>query len=281
MKKLLFYTLTGAALLTTAGSPMTAQARTSQASYTTLKNGNCMILSGTVNEACDLEEILSKLKQEFANGNWNVCLPGGMYPGMYPGTNLPDTELPDNDSSAPDADLPDNDISTPDTSLPGNDSSTPDVNLPGNDSSDTDTNLPDTEESNPETELPGDQELSFAEQVVALVNQERAKAGLAELTLDKEIEAAALIRSKEIQQSFSHTRPNGSSFATVLKEQNISYRTAGENIAWGQRSPEAVMEAWMNSDGHRANILSPNFTKIGVGHIVINGTNYWTQLFTG
>lgn len=124
-------------------------------------------------------------------------------------------------------------------------------------------------------------EATFAEQVVALVNKERVKAGLNEVTLDKTIESAALIRAKEIVQSFSHTRPNGSNFSTVLKEQGITYRGAGENIAWGQTSPEAVMEAWMNSEGHRANILNRNFTKIGVGHYQnTKGTNYWAQLFT-
>ena len=74
---------------------------------------------------------------------------------------------------------------------------------------------------------------------------------------------------------------DGSSFATALKEQNVSYRSAGENIAWGQKTPEQVMEAWMNSDGHRANILNAKFTKIGVGQYRdAAGRNYWVQLFT-
>ena len=149
------------------------------------------------------------------------------------------------------------------------------------------TELPDIEDSKPEvtvtpTPMPEDTlETTFAEQVVKLVNQERIKAGLNEVTLDKTIENAALIRAKEITQSFSHTRPNGSNFSTVLKEQGITYKGAGENIAWGQNSPEEVMKAWMNSQGHRANILNPNFTKIGVGHYQnAKGTNYWAQLFT-
>lgn len=121
---------------------------------------------------------------------------------------------------------------------------------------------------------------SLAHQVVRLVNEERAKAGLPALAIDVNTEAAALVRAKEIKQSFSHTRPNGTQFATALKEQGVNYRGAGENIAWGQRTPKAVMQAWMNSDGHRANILNPKFTKIGVGHYQdANGTNYWTQLF--
>ena len=99
--------------------------------------------------------------------------------------------------------------------------------------------------------------------------------------VDTNVEAAAQVRAKEITQSFSHTRPNGSQFSTALQEQGASYRGAGENIAWGQKSPEAVMRAWMNSDGHRANILNAKFTKIGVGYYQdVNGTNYWTQLYT-
>ncbi len=124
-------------------------------------------------------------------------------------------------------------------------------------------------------------ELSYAQQVVKLVNEERAKNGLSALTIDKSVESAALVRSKEIEKSFSHTRPNGSSFSTALKEQGVGFMGAGENIAWGQKSPEEVMNGWMNSEGHRANILNPKFTKIGVGYYKnSNGTNYWTQLFT-
>lgn len=94
--------------------------------------------------------------------------------------------------------------------------------------------------------------------------------------------AAAQVRAVECEQSFSHTRPNGTSFSTALKEQGVSYRRAGENIAWGQRSPEEVVNAWMNSEGHRANIMNSNFTKIGVGYYQnANGVKYWSQLFIG
>lgn len=124
--------------------------------------------------------------------------------------------------------------------------------------------------------------LSYAQRVVQLVNQEREKAGLQPLSISRSAEAAALIRSKEIENSFSHTRPNGSSFSTALKEQGVSYRSSGENIAWGQKTPEQVMQGWMNSPGHRANILNANFTAIGVGYYRnAAGVNYWTQLFIG
>jgi uncharacterized protein YkwD len=122
--------------------------------------------------------------------------------------------------------------------------------------------------------------LSYAEQVVVLVNQERAAYGLQALRLSASVTDAAMIRAKEIQSVFSHTRPNGSSFGTALKESQVSYRGAGENIAYGQPSAKAVVDAWMNSEGHRANILNADFTTIGVGHLQNGGTNYWVQLFT-
>lgn len=126
----------------------------------------------------------------------------------------------------------------------------------------------------------GSMQGDFASQVAALVNAERAKYGLSALTVDTKVQQAALVRAKETAQSFSHTRPNGSSFSTVLTEAGVSYRTAGENIAYGQSTPQQVMNAWMNSSGHRANILNANYTTIGVGYTVINGTAYWAQLFT-
>lgn len=121
---------------------------------------------------------------------------------------------------------------------------------------------------------------SFANQVLQLVNVERSKAGLSKLTMDTTLSAAAQKRAVEIETSFSHTRPNGTKFSTVLAEYGISYRTSGENLAYGQRSPEEVVNGWMNSPGHRANILNGNFNKIGIGVHSSNGTIYWSQLFT-
>lgn len=160
----------------------------------------------------------------------------------------------------------------------------PPAGIPDTDTPDTDTTpeieRPETEK--PEVDTPENNEtLSYMEQVVSLVNKERAKGGLAPLTMDIKISAAAQVRAKECEQSFSHTRPDGRNFATALKEQEVSYRRAGENIAWGQRSPEEVVNAWMSSKGHRANIMNANFTKIGVGYYQnARGTNYWCQLFT-
>jgi uncharacterized protein YkwD len=122
---------------------------------------------------------------------------------------------------------------------------------------------------------------SYASQVLQLVNKERAKEGLSALTTNTTLTSAADKRAKETFQSFSHTRPDGTSFSTVLKEFNISYRAAGENIAYGQKTPQEVVTGWMNSPGHRANIMNKNFGKIGIGvYKASNGRIYWSQLFT-
>lgn len=139
--------------------------------------------------------------------------------------------------------------------------------------------LPDNQE--PGTEAAPEDVHPYVLQILNLVNAERSKAGLSELKLDADVTAAANVRAKEIRQSFSHTRPNGTSFSSALTEQGISYRRSGENIAWGQKTPEQVMNGWMNSNGHRANILNANFENIGIGYYQdANGTNYWVQLFT-
>lgn len=119
-----------------------------------------------------------------------------------------------------------------------------------------------------------------AEAVASLVNAARRDAGLSELELDADLCAAAQARAQEIAQSFSHTRPDGSSCFTILEEFGISYRAAGESIAMGQRTPEEVMDGWMNSSGHRANILNGTFTSIGVGYYVDGaGAAHWVQIF--
>jgi len=115
---------------------------------------------------------------------------------------------------------------------------------------------------------------------VDLVNKERAAYGLNALSQDPSLQAAAQKRSYEQTELFSHTRPDGNSCFSVLPEYGITYKGAGENIAYGQKTPSEVVDAWMNSEGHRANILSANFTEIGVGcYISPSGTIYWTQMF--
>ena len=116
--------------------------------------------------------------------------------------------------------------------------------------------------------------------VLKLVNEERAKAGLPALTLHAGATRAAQQRAREIEAAFSHTRPDGSNFTTALTAAGVIYRAAGENIAYGQKSAGQVMQDWMNSAGHRANIMNGNFTSIGIGHYKsAAGVDYWTQLF--
>lgn len=119
----------------------------------------------------------------------------------------------------------------------------------------------------------------YAKQVAILVNRERSSYGLQPVKYSPLLSEATNVRSSELRKNFSHTRPNGTSCFTVLKEFDISYFSAAENIAYGQRTPEIVMNAWMNSSGHRTNILSKNVEYIGVGVVYSNGIYYWTQLF--
>ena len=119
----------------------------------------------------------------------------------------------------------------------------------------------------------------YAAQIAEAVNSERAAHGLPPVKLSPELSDAANIRAKEIEDSFSHTRPDGSSCFSAMTDLGITYSSAAENIAYGQKSPQSVMNAWMNSSGHRANILDPNMEYIGVGVAYENGTYYWTQFF--
>lgn len=122
----------------------------------------------------------------------------------------------------------------------------------------------------------------FEQKVVDLVNQERQKQGLKPLTLNKKLSDVARTKSKDMMDKgyFDHNSPTYGSPFDMMKQFGIEYTTAGENIAKGQQSPEDVMNAWMNSDGHRKNILNPDFTEIGVGYVK-GDTTYWTQQFIG
>ena len=124
-------------------------------------------------------------------------------------------------------------------------------------------------------------EEAMADRVIELVNQERTSRGLQPLVKDDRLMVAAAARAKELSQRYSHTRPNGSECFTILWHLGIDYGYAGENIAMGQRTPEIVMNDWMNSSGHRANILNENYDCIGVGYTMVDGHPYWVQLFTG
>ena len=234
-----------AAMTVTGAAALPVQAATNAGNSANCNGKGYYVFTG--GKVSDLENIKSRLDELCGqlNGNTTTIT----FPGCNLPENKPETTPPSEDTNTPE--------SKPETTPPSEDTNTP--------------------ENKPEA----DKELTFAEQVVELVNQERTKAGLSAVTLDHTIASAALVRAKEIETSFSHTRPNGSKFSTALTEQGVTFKGAGENIAWGQKSPEAVIQAWMNSEGHRANILNKNFTKIGVGYYQnAAGRNFWTQLFT-
>jgi uncharacterized YkwD family protein len=122
---------------------------------------------------------------------------------------------------------------------------------------------------------------AFEQKVVELTNQERAKYGVPALKLDVELSKVARTKSSDMKSKgyFAHNSPTYGSPFDMMKQFGITYRSAGENIAMGQRTPEEVVKAWMNSEGHRKNILNSSFTHIGVGYV--GEGNYWTQMFIG
>ena len=121
----------------------------------------------------------------------------------------------------------------------------------------------------------------YEKEVIRLVNEIRVKNGLKPLAEDWQLSRVARYKSQDMKDKgyFSHTSPTYGSPFDMMKKFGLTYRTAGENIARGQKTPQAVVNAWMNSSGHRANILNASYTKIGVGYVA-NG-NYWTQMFIG
>lgn len=120
---------------------------------------------------------------------------------------------------------------------------------------------------------------SYEQEVIRLVNEIRLENGLKALTYDWELSRVARYKSQDMRDNhyFSHTSPVYGTPFQMIKNFGISYRSAGENIAKGYATPQAVVNGWMNSSGHRANILNANYTRIGVGYVT-NG-NYWTQMF--
>lgn len=123
--------------------------------------------------------------------------------------------------------------------------------------------------------------LAYEQEVVRLVNAERASYGLPALSIRADLCQYARVKSQDMHDSgyFSHTSPNYGSPFDMMKSFGITYSHAGENIAMGYSTPEAVVSAWMNSEGHRANIFSASYTELGVGYVADGG--YWTQWFVG
>lgn len=143
---------------------------------------------------------------------------------------------------------------------------------------------------NPDLIYPGDElkiptqdseTLRYEKEVVRLVNEHRRAAGLGDLSYDWQLSRVARYKSQDMKDNnyFSHTSPTYGSPFQMMRSFGITYRSAGENIAKGQATPHAVVTAWMNSPGHRANILNSSFTHIGVGYVADG--RCWTQMFIG
>ena len=212
------------------------------------------------------KEILPEFNKESLNDIISSIL--GKLPSFKPETDAPSTdtvpeEKPDVPQTPPQESIPEENLpeEKPETEKP-------ETILP---------EKPESDGGNPDSGYISNSE--YVNEVLRLVNKYRNENGLASVKLDASLCKAAEIRAKESKTSFSHTRPNGQSCFTVLSELGISYGGAGENIAYGQSSPNEVMTAWMNSSGHRANILGSSFTKLGIGVYSSGGTLYWAQMF--
>lgn len=132
-------------------------------------------------------------------------------------------------------------------------------------------------------QLPGSDSTASAyeAEVIRLVNKVRVENGLRPLAANWELSRVARFKSRDMRDNhyFSHTSPTYGSPFQMMRDFGLSFRTAGENTAYGQRTPQAVVDAWMNSSGHRANILNDSYTQIGVGYVADG--RYWTQMFMG
>ena len=182
----------------------------------------------------------------------------------FPNVNKPEADVPATDEPGW---LPDMSVPTPEV---------PEVDGPTTDKPETET--PETPET-PDSEVSS--QTAYENKVLELVNVERTKQGLKALQMDESVRKVARLKSEDMRKNnyFDHTSPTYGSPFDMLKKFGISYSSAGENIAQGYRTPEQVVTGWMNSPGHRANILNASFTHLGVGYDS-NG-HYWTQMFIG
>ncbi|EQE30385.1 CAP domain-containing protein [Clostridioides difficile] len=186
--------------------------------------------------------------------------------------NCNNTNKPEDNNNSDSTNKPDN--NKPESNKPEDNNNSGSTDKPDNNKPDDNNNSGSTSESFS----------AYQKEVVDLVNIERAKAGLNPLTLDSSISNVATKKSQDMidDNYFSHNSPTYGSPFDMLKKFGISYKTAGENIAMGQKTPKEVVNAWMNSEGHRKNIMNPNFSKIGVGVAQKSGGSiYWTQIFVG
>ena len=193
--------------------------------------------------------------------------------------NCNNTNKPEDNNNSGSTNKPDN--NKPESNKPEDNNNSGSTDKPEDNNNSDSTNKPDDNNNSGST---SENFSAYQKEVVDLVNIERAKAGLNPLTLDSSISNVATKKSQDMIDNnyFSHNSPTYGSPFDMLKKFGISYKTAGENIAMGQKTPKEVVNAWMNSEGHRKNIMNPNFSKIGVGVAQKSGGSiYWTQIFVG
>ncbi|NIE89835.1 MULTISPECIES: CAP domain-containing protein [Bacillus] len=272
MKKRVLLSVAAATALTLGVSSLDAQAATVQPSNVKVQNiQHSKVMMKQMNQQ-ELQAFLQSMGVEslaqWQQGNFQ---PNCFIPGQQPTENVV-TEQP---TAKPETQKPVE--QKPAEQKPAEEVQKPEAQKPTENN-----NTQKPAEQKPAEQKPAEEAKSlseFEQRVVELTNAERAKQGLPALKIDTELSKVARIKSEDMQKNnyFDHNSPTYGSPFDMMKKFGISYTSAGENIAQGQRTPEEVVQAWMNSAGHRANILNNGFTHIGVGYV--ESGNYWTQQF--
>ncbi|WP_025151007.1 CAP domain-containing protein [Bacillus sp. H1a] len=276
MKKRVLLSVAAATALTLGVSSLDAQAATVQPSNINVQN---IQHSKVVMKQMSQQELQAFLQsmgiESLAQWNQGQFQQGCFIPGQQPTENVV-TEQP---TAKPETQKPVE--QKPVEQKPAEETAKPEAQKPAENNS-TQNNNNQNETQKPAEQKPAEEAKSlseFEQRVVELTNAERTKQGLPALKIDTELSKVARIKSEDMQKNnyFDHNSPTYGSPFDMMKKFGISYKSAGENIAQGQRTPEEVVQAWMNSAGHRANILNSGFTHIGVGYV--ESGNYWTQQF--
>ncbi|HDR4454747.1 TPA: serine protease [Bacillus cereus] len=272
MKKRVLLSVAAATALTLGVSSLDAQAATVQPSNIKVQNiQHSKVMMKQMNQQ-ELQAFLQSMGVEslaqWQQGNFQ---PNCIIPGQQPTENVV-TEQP---TAKPETQKPAE--QKPAEQKPAEEVQKPEAQKPAENN-----NTQKPAEQKPAEQKPAEEVKSlseFEQRVVELTNAERTKQGLPALKIDTELSKVARIKSEDMQKNnyFDHNSPTYGSPFDMMKKFGISYTSAGENIAQGQRTPEEVVQAWMNSAGHRANILNNGFTHIGVGYV--ESGNYWTQQF--
>ena len=277
IKKLKTLLALGAITVITAGSAAPVSALTTKTTTTKSKGVVYLCINGkkykfNINSNCT-----NKPSVPDTNNNGT-----GSKPDNNTGSDNDSTSKPDNNTGSDN-----NSTSKPDNNTDSGNGSTskPDNNTGSDNNTSKPNNNTGSDSNNSGSTNQGSTSFAaYQQEVVNLVNKERAKYGLSALKSNSSLANVATIKSQDMvnKNYFSHTSPTYGSPFDMMKQFGISYKTAGENIAMGQKTPSEVVTAWMNSEGHRKNILSSSFTQIGVGVAKnANGQLYWTQMFIG